>query len=134
MRTLSRATLMLSLPTHTCGHTQVDLDTIDETNLNRQFLFNKENVAQNQTKCQVAVAVARKMNPNGDYQAVFGSIYDKRFDLAFFRTFDVVFGALDSVGMIDERHRDYWSRKICIVLATNKLLHHHLVSSSDSGA
>ena len=91
---------------------KIDLDTIDETNLNRQFLFNKENVKKH-TKCEVAVLVAKKMNPAGIYEAQFASIYDKKYDVNFFKNFDVIVGALDNIGK-DWENANFFSESILV--------------------
>eukprot|EP00792_Barthelona_sp_PAP020_P008602 TRINITY_DN3230_c0_g3_i1.p1 TRINITY_DN3230_c0_g3~~TRINITY_DN3230_c0_g3_i1.p1 ORF type:complete len:492 (-),score=130.06 TRINITY_DN3230_c0_g3_i1:1869-3344(-) len=70
----------------------VDLDTIDESNLNRQFLFKKEHVGM--PKAQVAVEVInKKFSLNYQY------FHDKIEDcLSFYdwKKFDVVLNALDN--------------------------------------
>ena len=60
--------------THTCCHRTrhhnaqvVDLDTIDTSNLNRQFLFRREHV--HQPKSVVAAAAARAFNPHATVTA-----------------------------------------------------------------
>lgn len=51
---------------------QIDLDTIDVSNLNRQFLFHKEHVGK--SKAQVARESALQFNPNVEITAHHDSI------------------------------------------------------------
>ena len=51
---------------------QIDLDTIDISNLNRQFLFRKEHVGK--SKAEVASAAVKAMNPDIDITFDHGSI------------------------------------------------------------
>lgn len=51
---------------------QIDLDTIDVSNLNRQFLFHKEHVGK--SKSQVARESALQFNPNVEITAHHDSI------------------------------------------------------------
>lgn len=51
---------------------QIDLDTIDVSNLNRQFLFHKEHVGK--SKAQVARESALQFNPNVQITAHHDSI------------------------------------------------------------
>lgn len=51
---------------------QIDLDTIDVSNLNRQFLFHKEHVGK--SKSQVARESALAFNPNVEITAHHDSI------------------------------------------------------------
>ena len=77
--------------------TMIDLDTIDYSNLNRQFLFRKEHVGR--SKCEVArEAVLRFPHDDGlRITAHHGNIKESRFDLDFFKTFSIVLNALDNV-------------------------------------
>lgn len=51
---------------------QIDLDTIDVSNLNRQFLFHKEHVGK--SKAEVARKSALSFNPNVQIKAYHDSI------------------------------------------------------------
>lgn len=51
---------------------QIDLDTIDVSNLNRQFLFHKEHVGK--SKAEVARESALAFNPNVQIKAYHDSI------------------------------------------------------------
>ncbi|TRM57404.1 hypothetical protein BD626DRAFT_213035 [Schizophyllum amplum] len=78
------------------GHiTLLDLDTIDLSNLNRQFLFRKKDVKQ--SKSLVAAAVAAPFNPNVRITPIHGNIKDPEFDLEWFHGFDIVLNALDNL-------------------------------------
>lgn len=72
--------------------TLVDDDTIDATNLNRQFLFVAGDVGQ--SKCEI---VAKKIGKimNTQIKFFFGKI-DKFCHLDFYRQFDVVYNCLDN--------------------------------------
>mmetsp|Transcript_9356 Transcript_9356/g.11551 ORF Transcript_9356/g.11551 Transcript_9356/m.11551 type:complete len:649 (+) Transcript_9356:135-2081(+) len=74
----------------------IDLDTIDISNLNRQFLFRKHHVGK--PKCVIACEAATKMSPRFD-EAKFTAHHSKiqDFDVSFFKTFTVVLNALDNV-------------------------------------
>jgi ubiquitin-activating enzyme E1 C len=71
----------------------IDMDTIDVSNLNRQFLFRKADVGQ--PKSVVAAAFINKRVPGVTVTAHFGKIQDK--DEAFYRQFKLVIAGLDSV-------------------------------------
>ncbi|KAJ1462488.1 hypothetical protein M885DRAFT_505383 [Pelagophyceae sp. CCMP2097] len=73
----------------------VDLDTIDVSNLNRQFLFRKKHVGM--SKALVARDVVVSFNPNAKIEAFHANIKEKRFGLEWFKGFRVVINALDNV-------------------------------------
>lgn len=76
----------------------VDLDTIDVSNLNRQFLFNKSNVGQSKSK--VAIEIAKKeYTPSTDgllLNSIHNSIMSSEFDVDFFKQYSIVINALDN--------------------------------------
>jgi ubiquitin-like 1-activating enzyme E1 B len=75
----------------------VDLDTIDLSNLNRQFLFRQKDIKK--PKASTAVNAVENFNFHGakliPYQA---SIYETdKFPLSWFDQFDIIFNALDNI-------------------------------------
>ena len=73
----------------------VDLDTIDLSNLNRQFLFRQEHIKK--SKALVAKEAAQKFNPNVRIIAHHANIKDAQFNVEWFRGFKIVFNALDNL-------------------------------------
>lgn len=73
----------------------VDLDTIDLSNLNRQFLFGMQHIKK--SKAIVAKETAGRFNPNVKLEAHHANIKDNNFNVKWFKTFDVVFNALDNL-------------------------------------
>lgn len=73
----------------------VDLDTIDLSNLNRQFLFRQEHIKK--SKALVAKEAAEKFNPSVKIVAHHANIKDVEFNVSWFRGFNVVFNALDNL-------------------------------------
>ena len=73
----------------------VDLDTIDISNLNRQFLFRKKHVGM--SKAVVAKGACEEFNPNAKIEAMKANVKEGRFSVAWFGGFDVVINALDNV-------------------------------------
>lgn len=65
------------------------------SNLNRQFLFRKKHVKQ--PKAIVAAKTASSFNPNVKLEAYHANIKEDRFNVAWFRQFDLVFNALDNL-------------------------------------
>ncbi|KAI0203149.1 ThiF family protein [Astrocystis sublimbata] len=73
----------------------VDLDTIDLSNLNRQFLFRHEHIKK--SKAEIAKDAAQRFNPNVKIVASHANIKDAQFNLEWFRSFRMVFNALDNL-------------------------------------
>lgn len=77
------------------GVALIDLDTIDVSNLNRQFLFRRRHVGA--PKADTAAAQVEALVPGAAVAPRVGNIKDKAFDADYFRGFDVVLNALDNV-------------------------------------
>ncbi|KAB8293915.1 hypothetical protein EYC80_009388 [Monilinia laxa] len=73
----------------------VDLDTIDLSNLNRQFLFRHEHIKK--SKALVAKDAAHKFNPKVKLEAHHANIKDSQFNVDWFKGFTIVFNALDNL-------------------------------------
>jgi len=71
----------------------IDLDTIDVTNLNRQFLFRQKDVGGN--KSDVAAAFINSRCPWMNVNSHVGKIQDK--PLTWYKGFDVIISGLDNV-------------------------------------
>ncbi|GLB41204.1 putative ubiquitin-activating enzyme active site [Lyophyllum shimeji] len=75
--------------------TLLDLDTIDLSNLNRQFLFRKKDVKQ--SKALIAAQTAAPFNPNVKITPIHGNIKEPQYDIPWFQQFDIVLNALDNL-------------------------------------
>ena len=74
----------------------IDLDTIDVSNLNRQFLFRQEHVGK--AKSVMAREAALLFNPNCKINAHHGNIKTTKYGPQYFKQFTLVLNALDNVG------------------------------------
>lgn len=75
--------------------TVVDLDTIELSNLNRQFLFRQHHIGRG--KALVAKEAIEQICPAATISAHHGSIKDRsKFPLSWWRQFDLVMSALDN--------------------------------------
>ncbi|KAF1770244.1 hypothetical protein GCK72_002062 [Caenorhabditis remanei] len=72
----------------------IDLDTIDISNLNRQFLFRKEHVSS--SKAEIATKVVKQFCPSINLGFDHASIFEEEFNVEFFKKFDMVLNALDN--------------------------------------
>ncbi|KAJ1305508.1 hypothetical protein OPQ81_000515 [Rhizoctonia solani] len=118
--------------------TLLDLDTIDLSNLNRQFLFRKKDVKK--SKALVAAATAQPFNPSVKIHPIHGNIKEPQFDVGWFKQFDIVMNALDNLDA--RRHVN----KMCIAAGipliesgtagylgqVQPLMHHKLHSPSET--
>ena len=79
---------------------QIDLDTIDLSNLNRQFLFRKPDIKK--SKALVAAASARHFNPSSGIKihARHGNVKEGSNDLDWIKGFGLVLNALDNMGKL----------------------------------
>ncbi|KAI8351445.1 hypothetical protein EDC96DRAFT_518621 [Choanephora cucurbitarum] len=93
----------------------IDMDTIDLSNLNRQFLFRKKDIGQ--SKAIVAAKFVMSRVPGVEVVPYFGKIQDK--DEDYYRQFQIVICGLDSVearrwinaklvDMVDEDDMESW--------------------------
>lgn len=73
----------------------IDLDTIDVSNLNRQFLFQKKHVGM--SKALVAKEACEALVSNCNITAHHGSVFENRFNKTYFAQFDLVLNALDNL-------------------------------------
>ncbi|OZJ04144.1 hypothetical protein BZG36_02843 [Bifiguratus adelaidae] len=85
----------------------VDLDTIDLSNLNRQFLFQKHHIKK--SKAHVARETALNFNPKAQIISHHANIKDAQFNVDWFRSFDIVLNALDNLDA--RRHVN----KMCLI-------------------
>lgn len=78
---------------------QIDLDTIDLSNLNRQFLFRKPDISK--SKALVAAATARHFNPSSgiEIHARHGNVKEASNDIEWISKFGLVMNALDNMGV-----------------------------------
>ena len=75
--------------------TVIDLDTIDVTNLNRQFLFHKQHVGMSKSKGARESAL-KFVGGDADIKALHGSVMTPEYGVNFFKQFTVVLNALDN--------------------------------------
>lgn len=73
----------------------IDLDTIDLSNLNRQFLFRQEHIKK--PKALVAKEVAQRFDPRVKLIAHHANIKDAQYTVQWFSEFNLVFNALDNL-------------------------------------
>ncbi|XP_010938778.1 SUMO-activating enzyme subunit 2 isoform X2 [Elaeis guineensis] len=74
---------------------KIDMDTIEVSNLNRQFLFRQSHVGQ--SKAKVARDAVLKFRPHINITPCHANIKDPEFDVEFFKKFNVVLNGLDNL-------------------------------------
>jgi ubiquitin-like 1-activating enzyme E1 B len=86
----------------------IDLDTIDLSNLNRQFLFTKAHISK--PKSLIASSTAKQFNPLVHIKPYHADVMNtSQFGWEFFERFDVVLNALDNL----KARR--WVNRMCIM-------------------
>ncbi|KAL6526076.1 SUMO-activating enzyme subunit 2 [Orobanche hederae] len=73
----------------------IDLDTIEVSNLNRQFLFRQSHVGQ--SKAKVARDAVLKFRPHISITSYHANVKDPEFNVDFFKNFSVVLNGLDNL-------------------------------------
>ncbi|KAI4298301.1 hypothetical protein L6164_031878 [Bauhinia variegata] len=73
----------------------IDMDTIEVSNLNRQFLFRQSHVGQ--AKAKVARDAVLKFRPQINITSYHANIKDPDFNVDFFKQFNVVLNGLDNL-------------------------------------
>ncbi|GFP85903.1 sumo-activating enzyme subunit 2 [Phtheirospermum japonicum] len=73
----------------------IDLDTIEVSNLNRQFLFRQSHVGQ--SKAKVARDAVLKFRPHISITPYHANVKDPNFNVDFFKNFNVVLNGLDNL-------------------------------------
>mmetsp|Transcript_62207 Transcript_62207/g.110604 ORF Transcript_62207/g.110604 Transcript_62207/m.110604 type:complete len:610 (-) Transcript_62207:103-1932(-) len=73
----------------------IDLDTIDISNLNRQFLFRREHV--DRPKAEVASEAVRQFRPDVRIVSHCGNIKEPKYGVEYISKFDAVVNALDNL-------------------------------------
>jgi len=99
-----------------CGFERIetiDLDTIDVSNLNRQFLFRQKHVGL--SKAMVAREAVQAFNPLSSVKAHHGNIMHEEFGLNYFQRFDLVFNALDNIGARRHVNRVCIAKKLPLI-------------------
>ncbi|KAK2407353.1 ubiquitin-activating enzyme E1 [Trifolium repens] len=73
----------------------IDMDTIEVSNLNRQFLFRQSHVGQ--SKAKVARDAVLKFRPKINITSYHANVKDPDFNVDFFKKFNVVLNGLDNL-------------------------------------
>lgn len=75
--------------------TLLDFDSIETTNLNRQFYFRKDDVGK--SKAETVRNMVGKLDSSINIEAINASIYEPRFNHLFYKEFTLIFSCLDNM-------------------------------------
>jgi ubiquitin-like 1-activating enzyme E1 B len=75
--------------------TILDFDSIEETNLNRQFYFRKQHIGQ--SKATVIKQELQRYAPRLKITSICDTLYNPRFNSSFYSQFDILISALDNL-------------------------------------
>ncbi|KAF9676050.1 hypothetical protein SADUNF_Sadunf09G0098200 [Salix dunnii] len=75
----------------------IDMDTIEVSNLNRQFLFRQSHVGQSKAKASVARDAVLRFRPHISITPYHANVKDSNFNVNFFKQFKVVLNGLDNL-------------------------------------
>lgn len=70
------------------------MDTIEISNLNRQFLFRKRHVGK--SKAEIAAEAVRSFCPEAKIVTLQNNVKESMFDMAFIKSFSIVLNGLDN--------------------------------------
>lgn len=70
------------------------MDTIEISNLNRQFLFRKRHVGK--SKAETAAEAIRSFCPDAEIVTLQNNVKENMFDIAYIKSFDMVLNGLDN--------------------------------------
>ncbi|KAL2460104.1 SUMO-activating enzyme subunit 2 [Abeliophyllum distichum] len=90
----------------------IDMDTIEVSNLNRQFLFRQSHVGQ--SKAKVARDAVLKFRPDISITSYHANVKDHEFNVDFFKQFNVVLNGLDNLDA--RRHVNRLCLAACVPL------------------
>eukprot|EP01064_Diplonema_japonicum_P034075 TRINITY_DN6938_c0_g1_i1.p1 TRINITY_DN6938_c0_g1~~TRINITY_DN6938_c0_g1_i1.p1 ORF type:complete len:571 (+),score=143.89 TRINITY_DN6938_c0_g1_i1:52-1713(+) len=72
----------------------IDLDTVDSSNLNRQFLFRPKHVSK--PKAVVARESVMALNPKAEIKAYYDNVKSQDYEVEFYKKFDIILNGLDN--------------------------------------
>nr|CCA14752.1 ubiquitinactivating enzyme (E1) putative [Albugo laibachii Nc14] len=91
----------------------IDLDTIDVSNLNRQFLFRSKHVTK--SKAIIAKEIVNSFSLDAKIEAHYKNVKASEFGISFFSEFSLVFNALDNIDARKHVNRLCLSTKVPLI-------------------